>query len=638
MILSVNNIYKAFSEENVLENVSFHMNEYDKTALIGRNGTGKSTLLKIIVGELQADSGTVTTAKDTTIGYLSQHQDLDSGRSIYEEVLSMKAAIIEMEVRLRTLEEEMKHLSGDELENAYREYHRVTHAFEMENGYAYRSEVVGVLKGLGFAEDMFDKQVSTLSGGQKTRVALAKLLLSSPDMILLDEPTNHLDLASIAWLETFLMNYKGSVLIVSHDRYFLNRIANRVVELEHGHAQMFLGNYDQFAEKKAQLRETQRRQYENQQREIRHQEEVIERLRSFNREKSIKRAESRVKMLDKMERVEAPASEQRSMSLQLTPCVLSGNDVLTVEHLSKSFGTQTLFRDLSFLIRRGEKVAILGENGTGKTTLLKIIRGIHTADTGNIRPGAKVEIGYYDQEQQNLNEDKTIFEELQDTYPNMDNTQVRSTLAAFLFTGDDVFKKIDSLSGGERGRVSLAKLMLSESNFLLLDEPTNHLDIDSKEILEDALRAYTGTVLYVSHDRYFVNRTATRILDLTHGTLLSYDGNYDDYLEMKERKEAVAFGTSSSNATAAPVKETESKVNWKEQKEAQAKQRKLQNQIAGLEADIERYEARIAEIDEEMARPEICTNSLELNRLATEQSELEEKLLDAMTRWEELQA
>lgn len=637
MILSVNNIYKTFSEEHVLENVSFHMNEYDKTALIGRNGTGKSTLLKIIVGELQADSGTVTTGKDTTIGYLSQHQDLDSGRSIYEEVLSMKAAIIEMEARLRTLEEEMKHLSGEELEATYREYHRITHAYEMENGYAYRSEVVGVLKGLGFEESMFDKQVSTLSGGQKTRVALAKLLLSSPDLILLDEPTNHLDLASIAWLETFLMNYKGSVLIVSHDRYFLNRIANRVVELEHGHAQMFLGNYDQFAEKKAQLRETQRRQYENQQREIRHQEEVIERLRSFNREKSIKRAESRVKMLDKMERIEAPASEQRSMSLQLTPCVLSGNDVLTVEHLSKSFGTQNLFRDLSFLIRRGEKVAILGENGTGKTTLLKIIRGIHTADTGSIRPGAKVEIGYYDQEQQNLCEDKTIFEELQDTYPNMDNTQVRSTLAAFLFTGDDVFKKIESLSGGERGRVSLAKLMLSESNFLLLDEPTNHLDIDSKEILEDALRAYTGTVLYVSHDRYFVNRTATRILDLTRGTLLSYDGNYDDYLEMKERKEAVAFGTSSASVTSTPVKETEAKANWKEQKEAQAKQRKLQNQIAGLETDIERYEARIAEIDEEMARPEICTNSLELNRLATEQSELEEKLLDAMTRWEELQ-
>ncbi len=636
MILSVNNIDKSFSEEIVLKNVSFHMNEYDKTALIGRNGTGKSTLLKIIVGQMQADAGSIFLSKDTTVGYLSQHQDLSSDRTIYEEVLSMKSHIIALEERMRALEEEMKHLDGELLDAAYKEYHRVTHTFEMENGYAYRSEVIGVLKGLGFDEDAFEKVVATLSGGQKTRVALAKLLLSSPDFILLDEPTNHLDLASIAWLETYLMNYKGSVLIVSHDRYFLNKIVNRVVELEHGQAQMFLGNYDQFAEKKAQLRETLRRRYENQQREIRHQEEVIERLRSFNREKSIKRAESRVKMLDKMERLDAPQAEQRSMSLQLTPCVLSGNDVLTVSHLSKSFGAQKLFEDLSFLIRRGEKVAILGDNGTGKTTLLKIIRGILAQDQGTVRPGAKVEIGYYDQEQQNLCDEKTIFDELQDTYPHMDNTAVRSTLAAFLFTGDDVFKTIGSLSGGERGRVSLAKLMLSDSNFLLLDEPTNHLDIDSKEILEDALRAYTGTLLYVSHDRYFVNRTATRILDLTHGTLLSYDGNYDDYLEMKERKELAAFGNATATVTASP-KETEAKANWKEQKEAEAKKRKLQNQIAQLENDIESYETKIAEIEAEMALPEICTNSFELGRLSALQAEYEEKLMDAMTRWEELQ-
>ncbi len=636
MILSVNNISKSFSGTPVLEHVSFHMNEHEKTALIGRNGTGKSTLLKIIMGELSADSGETVIAKTTSVGYLSQHQALDSNRSIYEEVLSMKAHVFAMEERMRALEEEMKHHTGEALEERYREYHHVLHSFESENGYACRSEVVGVIKGLGFTEDQFGKPVSHLSGGQKTRVALAKLLLSSPDLILLDEPTNHLDLTSISWLETFLMNYKGSVLIVSHDRYFLNRIVNRVVELEHGHAQMFLGNYDAFAEKKAMIREAMRRQYENQQREIKHQEEVIERLRSFNREKSIKRAESRVKMLDKLELVEAPTEEQRSMTLHLTPCTLSGNDVLTVEHLSKSFGTQTLFKDISFLIRRGERVAILGENGTGKTTLLKIVRGLLPADSGIVREGAKVEIGYYDQEQQNLSEEKTVFEELQDTYPTMNNTEIRSTLAAFLFYGDDVFKRICDLSGGERGRVSLAKLMLSRSNFLLLDEPTNHLDIAGKEVLEEALRAYKGTLLYVSHDRYFVNRTATRILDLTHETLLSYEGNYDEYLEARERREAVAGIASASDAPPSST-ETESKQNWKNQKEAQAQKRKHQNRVSRLEKDIAVTEERIAQIETEMSLPDNCTNSLLLNTLTKEKDALEEHLLALMTEWDELQ-
>ncbi len=637
MILSVNNISKAFSEENVLQDVSFHMNEHDKAALIGRNGTGKTTLLKIIIGQLQSDSGNVILSKDTTIGYLSQHQELSSERTIYDEVLSMKAHIMDLERKMRRLEEDMKHLEGDALENAYKEYHRATHQFEMENGYAYRSEVVGVLKGLGFGEEAFATPVATLSGGEKTRVALAKLLLSSPDLILLDEPTNHLDLASIAWLETYLMNYKGSVLIVSHDRYFLNRIVNRVIELENGRSQMFLGNYDAFYEKKAQLRESLRRRYENQQREIKHQQEVIDRLRSFNREKSIKRAESREKLLNRMELVDAPAEDAPSMSLQLTPCIRSGNDVLTLDRVSKSFGTNALLQDVSFLIRRGEKVAILGDNGTGKTTLLKILRGMLPYDSGDIRYGAKVETGYYDQEQQNLADDKTIFEELQDTYPDMNNTQIRSTLAAFLFTGDDVYKQIKALSGGERGRVSLAKLMLSHSNFLILDEPTNHLDIDSKEILEEAIRAYTGTVLYVSHDRYFVNQTATRILDLTHKTLVSYDGNYDQYLEQRERMEAALFGAVAQTTSSTSNVQTEAKLDWMEQKEQQAKRRKLQNQLAQLERDIDRYETRIREIEDEMQRPEICTNSYELGKLAEEQSSLEEKLLDAMTAWEALQ-
>ena len=638
MILQVNNISKAFGEEVVLSNVSFHMNEHDKVALIGRNGAGKTTLLRIILGELSADEGEVTIAKTTTIGYLSQHQDLSGNRTIYEEVLSAKEHLVEIETRLREIEEEMKHLSGAELDDKYKEYERLNHTFEQENGYALRSEVTGIIKGLGFTEEEFNKPVSVLSGGQKTRVALGKLLLSSPELIILDEPTNHLDMASIAWLENYLALYKGSVLIVSHDRYFLNRIVNRVVEIEFGRSMMYEGNYDAFYEKKAQAREAQRRQYLNQQAYIKHQEEVIARLRSFNREKSIKRAESRVKMLEKIERVEKPQEEEQGMRIHLVPCVESGKDVLTVTGLSKSFPGNPLFHDISFLIKKGERVALLGENGTGKTTMLKIIRGLMPADSGTIREGAKVYIGYYDQEQQNFNENNTVFEEISDDHPAMTNTEIRNTLASFLFTGDDVFKPIPTLSGGERGRLSLVKLMLSEANFLLLDEPTNHLDITSKEILEDALNGYEGTVFYVSHDRYFVNKTATRILDLTHETVISYDGNYESYLEQKDRKEAAA-GISSSvsaNSSSAEQVQTANKVSWMEQKAKDAQDRKLRNRIAKLEEIIADCENRIAKLEEDMLAPENCTNSFALNKLTEEKTELEEKLLSAMTEWEEL--
>ncbi|MBQ6105637.1 MAG: ABC-F family ATP-binding cassette domain-containing protein [Lachnospiraceae bacterium] len=638
MILQVNNISKAFGEEVVLSNVSFHMNEHDKVALIGRNGAGKTTLLRIILGELSADEGEVTIAKTTTIGYLSQHQDLSGSRTIYEEVLSAKEHLVEIEARLREIEEEMKHLSGAELDNKYKEYERLNHTFEQENGYALRSEVTGIIKGLGFTEEEFNKPVSVLSGGQKTRVALGKLLLSSPELIILDEPTNHLDMASIAWLENYLALYKGSVLIVSHDRYFLNRIVNRVVEIEFGRSMMYEGNYDAFYEKKAQAREAQRRQYMNQQAYIKHQEEVIAKLRSFNREKSIKRAESRVKMLEKIERVERPQDEEQGMRIHLVPCVESGKDVLTVTGLSKSFPGNPLFHDISFLIKKGERVALLGENGTGKTTMLKIIRGLMPADSGTIREGAKVYIGYYDQEQQNFNEDNTVFEEISDDHPDMNNTEIRNTLASFLFTGDDVFKPIPTLSGGERGRLSLVKLMLSEANFLLLDEPTNHLDITSKEILEDALNGYEGTVFYVSHDRYFVNKTATRILDLTHETIISYEGNYESYLEQKDRKEAAAgILNASSNVTASSEPtQTANKASWMEQKAKDAQDRKIKNRIAKLEEIIAGYEAKLAEIDEAMQAPENCTNSFALNQLTEEKSKIEETLLEAMTEWEEL--
>ena len=637
MILQVNNISKSFGEETVLKGVSFHMNEHEKVALIGRNGAGKTTLLRIILGELSADEGEITIAKTTTIGYLSQHQDLSGERGIYDEVLSAKQHLVTIEAKMRAVEEEMKHLSGDALDEAYKEYERLNHTFEQENGYALRSEVSGIIKGLGFHEDEFDKPINTLSGGQKTRVALGRLLLLCPDLIILDEPTNHLDITSIAWLEGYLSQYKGAVLVVSHDRYFLNKIVSKVVEIEHNKSMSYQGNYDTFYEKKAMVREAELRRYINQQNEIKHQEEVIAKLKSFNREKSIKRAESREKMLAKIERVERPLGEEQGMHIRFTPAVESGKDVLTVRGLAKSYPGHPLFSNIDFLIQKGERVALLGENGTGKTTMLKIIRGIVEQDAGTVKEGSRVCIGYYDQEQQNFDESNTVFEEISDTYPGMSNTEIRNILASFLFTGDDVFKVISSLSGGERGRLSLVKLMLSEANFLLLDEPTNHLDITSKEILEEALRNYAGTVFYVSHDRYFVEKTATRILELKHETILSYDGNYSYYLAQKEHAENAAFGTETPKSSG-PVSavETESKLDWREQKEAQARKRKLQNRIATLENTIERCESRITEIDGLMASPEICTNSFRLNELGKERESVEEELLSAMTEWEEL--
>lgn len=646
MILACNNITKSFGEKEILHGVSFHINDNEKAAIVGINGAGKSTLFKIIVGELSSDTGEVTFSKGSTYGYLSQHQDLTSDNTIYEELLSTKADILRLEESIRALEQEMKHMEGDTLELALSSYSRMNHEFEIQNGYAYRSEVVGILKGLGFEESEFEKLVNTLSGGQKTRIALGKLLLRKPDLILLDEPTNHLDMNSIAWLETFLATYKGAVVVIAHDRYFLDKVVTKVIELDHTKAQTFEGNYSTYAQKKAKQREDQIKAYLNQQREIKHQEEVIAKLKSFNREKSIKRAESREKMLDKIERLEKPMEESDGMNIRLEPSITSGNDVLSVTGLAKSFGPQTLFTDLSFEIKRGEKVAIIGNNGTGKTTILKIINGIVTPDAGSIKPGVKVHIAYYDQEHQVLHMEKTLFSELQDTYPFMDNTQIRNTLAAFLFTGDDVFKQIKDISGGERGRVSLAKLMLSESNFLILDEPTNHLDIMSKEILENAIENYTGTVLYVSHDRYFINKTATKILDLTAGKLITYDGNYDYYLEHKENMErlhlqGIGYGagkTPAKNAPIAPVSEPESagKLDWKQQKEEQAKERKRQNDLKRIEAEIERLEARSEELDVLLADEAVYTNHTKLLEVTKEKDETAEKLLELMEQWEAL--
>ena len=637
MILSCQGISKSFGEKVILEDASFHIEEREKVALIGNNGAGKTTLLRIIMEEIHADAGQVVLAKDKRIGYLAQYQDVQGHLSVCEELLSTKQYIIDMEERLRAMEVQMKNASGEELDRLMNSYTRLTHEFELENGYAYKSELMGVLNGLGFTEEDFTKQVATLSGGQKTRVALGKLLISKPDILLLDEPTNHLDMESIAWLETYLLNYPGAVFIVSHDRYFLDKVVTKVIEIDAGQVRMYAGNYSAYAEKKAQLRDAQYKAYLNQQREIKHQEAVIVKLKSFNREKSIKRAESREKMLNKIQRVDKPIEVQSQMRLSLEPRVVSGNDVLTVEDLAKSFPQQKLFSNISFQIKRGERVALIGNNGTGKTTMLKILNGLLDADAGSFSLGAKVQIGYYDQEHHVLHAEKTIFEEISDTYPTLTETQIRNMLAAFLFTGDDVFKVISSLSGGERGRVSLAKLMLSEANFLILDEPTNHLDIASKEILEEALNSYTGTVLYVSHDRYFINQTATRILDLTNQSVVNYIGDYDYYLEKKEEL-TEKYAPTAQEATEEVNEETpsEGKLTWQQQKEEQARKRKQEKELKKVEKRIEELETRDKEIDDTLVLPDVCTNVGRCAELSREKDKIQAELEELYEKWEEL--
>ena len=643
MILSCQNLSKTFVDRPILKQASFQLEEHEKAAIVGVNGAGKTTLLKMIIGQLPADEGLITFAKDKTFGYLAQQSDLSSSHTIYEELLSVKQDLVSMEQQLRDLEESMKHCEGTQLEEIMNRYTRMTHDFEVRGGLLYKSELTGVLKGLSFLDEDFDKQISTLSGGQKTRVSLAKLLLQSPDLIILDEPTNHLDIASISWLETYLRSYKGAVLIVSHDRYFLDRIVTKVIAIENGLVRSYAGNYSDYAAKAAMLRKAAVNAYLKQQEEIHHQQQVIDKLKSFNREKSIKRAESREKMLDKMELLEKPVEIRDDMHLKLTPQIISGNDVLSIEDLSKHFGSLTLFEHVDIEIKRGEHVAIIGDNGTGKTTLLKIINELESMDSGQIRLGSKVEIGYYDQEHHVLHSEKTLFDEISDDYPALTNTQIRNTLAAFLFTGDDVFKKISELSGGERGRVSLAKLMLSNANFLILDEPTNHLDITSKEILEQALNDYEGTVLYVSHDRYFVNQTATRILDLYNKQFYSFAGNYDYYLEKKDVVEqpSGAVQPNSQTITAganidAAESASDSKLSWQQQKEEQALKRKKENRLRKCEDDIAALEDEIAQLNEQMADPAIATDVAKLQELSKKQTALQETLEQRYEEWEEL--
>lgn len=635
MILNATNISKSFGSNEIIKDANFLVNEHEKVAIVGINGAGKTTLLKILTGEERADSGNVILAKDAKLGYLRQINNVDSTLSIIDELYTVIEHILNMEKRMLEMQEQMQHLSGEELEALYSSYTALTHSYELMDGYAAKSKVIGILKGLGFDENDFERKINTLSGGQKTRVFLAKLLLEEPDIILLDEPTNHLDLRSIEWLESYLLNYKGAVIIVSHDRYFLDKIVSKVIDIENAEVQMYSVNYSDFSAKKQMLLDAKMKEYLNQQQEIKHQEAVITKLKQFNREKSIKRAESRQKQLEKIDRVEAPVTHIENMKLSLDISKESGKDVLTVHDLSKSFDEKHLFSNINFEIKRGERVAIIGDNGTGKTTLLKIINGLLSPDTGEVIYGSNVSIAYYDQEHQVLHMDKTLFDEISDTYPEMNNTQIRNILAAFLFTGEDVFKKIGDLSGGERGRVSLVKLMLSKANFLLLDEPTNHLDILSKDVLESALNSFPGTICYVSHDRYFINKTATRILDLTGNRLLNYIGNYDYYIEKREAVEGAA-NLSVNNIEEKPAEVSDSKQEWIENKNAQAQKKKITNALNKCEKEIEKIEEKLGLIDEEFANPEISSNVGKLMELQKEKTALEEKLEKLMNEWEEL--
>ena len=697
MIIACHHITKEFVDKTVLSDITFHLEKGDRAAIVGVNGAGKTTLLRIMAGEMEADSGTVTLSGGARLGYLAQDQGLDAANTIYGEALEAKREIIEMEDQLARYEKEMEAVRGNALNELIETYTNLLHRFEMMDGYAYKGEIVGVLRGLGFTDDEFDKQISTLSGGQKTRVALARLLLRNPDVIMLDEPTNHLDLGSIRWLETYLSNYRGTVLIVSHDRYFLDRTVTKVIEIEHASATFFTGNYTAYAEKKKALRDQQQRAWLNNQAQIRHQEEVIAKLRQFNREKSIKRAESREKMLHKMEVVDKPFTLRDDMHLRLTPCIRSGREVLMVEDLAKGFDGRMLFTGLGFHIRRGEHVALIGDNGTGKTTILKILNGLTGQDAGHIRLGTNVHIGYYDQEHHVLDDTNTVFEEIAYAFPSMTNTEVRNLLASFLFTGDDVFKLIGDLSGGEKGRVSLAKLMLSEANFLILDEPTNHLDIVSREVLENALNAYDGTVLYVSHDRYFINRTASRIMELTRRVLVNYPGNnsesvpekymgnYDFYLEKSAQVgeklisdrmaeagagpqsygapaspspegtgtgRAPAAGSGSAGQSRAPVSSpvleasaetrgTNSAASggvddWKARKEEQARRRKIANDLKKCENEIARLEAEGESLDEEISLPENSTDPDRLRELTARREAVDDRLAALYEQWEAL--
>ena len=624
MILSASHLAKAFGVTEILKDVTFHLEDKEKVALVGVNGAGKTTLFQILRGAYTADSGNLYIQKGLRIGYLPQNAALESDERIEDELLKVFEPLQRMEDKMRQLEKEMKDTPSPEL---MEQYSRLQASFERQDGYAYHSHVRGVLKGLGFAESEYELPITLLSGGQKSRVALSKLLLQKPDLLLLDEPTNHLDIDAITWLEEYLSSFAGAALIISHDRYFLDKICTRTIELERGTTQVYSGNYSFYIQEKDAHVKAAMREYEAQQAEIRRQEEIIARLRSFSQEKFIKRAQSREKVLERMDIIEKPITYEEAMKFTFTPKILSGDDVLTAHELSKAFDSKALFSHVNFLIKRGEKIALLGANGTGKSTLFKMIMGQEKADSGQLLRGVKVFPGYYDQEQQSLSPDKTALEEICDAYPLMTLGQVRNVLAAFLFRGDDVFKPIHTLSGGEKARISLCKIMLSECNFLLLDEPTNHLDILSREVLENNLLGYQGTLFFISHDRYFINRVATKIFVLTPDGIEVFLGNYDEYLAKQAEKKAPP-------APARNTAPSEEKVSYLEKKQSAAMLRKLRAKLRDTERKIEQTEGQISGLDQEMLKPENYTSASAYTKLETQKKEAEEALNLLYEAWE----
>ena len=635
IILSCKNIKKSYGIDVILKNVAFTVQENEKVGIVGVNGAGKSTILKIISGDIEMESGEIFIGRNTSIGYMSQDFSFESNSTVYDELLSVFAPLIQMEKDLRSLELRISGLGSsadkETADSLLKSYADLQEEYKNSNGFGYKSQIKGVLKGLGFSEEDYGKPVSLLSGGQKTRIALGKILLQNFNILLLDEPTNYLDIESVEWLEEYLKNLKCTALIVSHDRYFLDMVTDRTFEIENKTLKEYDGNYSKFIEKKQQLREMQLKDYAEQQKEIARQEAIIARFRQYNREKSIKQAESREKALNRIERIEKPDAPVKNIGLKFEPSVRSGNDVLTVENLEKSFDA-LLFRNVSFDIKRGEKAALLGPNGIGKTTILKIITGALKADSGYVRLGANVNAGFYDQEQESLNYSNTVIDEIWDEYPHMNQTELRTKLAAFLFQGEDVFKEISRLSGGERSRVALLKLMLSKTNFLLMDEPTNHLDILSKEVLENALMNYSGTVLLVSHDRYFLNKVATRIIELRQEGCLQYNGNYSYYLSKKKQMEISTAGREAEDPETATV----NKNDWLKQKEEKSNLRRQQKRLEAVEAEIEQCEKRIAEIDDLMKLPEVFTDHIKCQELHDEQDRLKKKLDSLYEEWSEL--
>lgn len=619
MILACSSLKKSFQGIDLLKDITFKIEEHDKLAIIGVNGAGKTTLLKILCEEESYDSGDIFKSKESTIGYLSQHNTIDPQLTVYDALLNVFQPLIKKEERLRVLEQLMT--TTQDLDSIMKEYDQLSYEFERDGGYTYQSQIKGVLKGLGFEEETWNMTMSILSGGQKTRIALGRLLLLKPSLLLLDEPTNHLDVESIEWLEAYLKSYPHAIIMVSHDRYFIDQVTNQIIEIENGKSTLYKCSYQEYAIIKKHNREVDLKHYIDNQKEIKRMQESIDLLKSYNREKQVKRAESKEKALEKMEKVERPDALPQSMKIQFQPVVESGYDVLKVKDLAMAFD-QPLFENIHFEVKKQERVALIGPNGIGKTTLFQILLGRLSQKSGKIKLGSKVMIGYYDQEHTSLSFNKTIFQEISDTYPQMNNTEIRSACASFQFKGDDAFKTIDVLSGGERGRVVLMKLLLSRCNLLVLDEPTNHLDIESKEVLEDALMSFQGTILFISHDRYFINKLSTKVVEMTAHGSHTYSGNYTTYLDHKNEVKV----------------EKEKNTSYLEQKKSQSETRKQQNQIKKIEKQISELELKISQYNESLHNEEILNDYQKYNETIKCIDDSQYQLEQLLETWEELQS